>query len=255
MITATIVLYKNDAQSLKKTVDCFLEINEEKKLFLVDNSPTDKLKDFFIHPDIEYFFIGRNIGFGNGHNHIIHRIKDNSKYHLVLNPDVIFSPKVISNLMNVLDKDKAIMVAPAIIFPNGDHQYSCRRFPTFFELMARRVSFLKGVFKKRIAKGMYLDKNLEEPFYAEYLSGCFQLYKTKCFIDVGGFDKRYFMYLEDVDICRKINRANKHSLYYPKEKIIHTFEQGSSKKAKLFFYHLISIFRYFYKWNVQKTPN
>ena len=60
MITASIVLYNNDFEILKKTVNSFLKTPLEKKLFLIDNSPKNRLEKYFKHPEIEYLFVGTN---------------------------------------------------------------------------------------------------------------------------------------------------------------------------------------------------
>ena len=252
-LTATIVLYKNDIDILRKTIDSFLNIPLAKKLYLVDNSPTNRLEALLIDSQIEYIFLNENIGFGSAHNKIIKYIDNRSKYHLVLNPDVVFESTVVLNLIKTLKEFKqAAMIAPRVLFPNKEHQFSCRRFPSFSELMFRRIGFLKFLFKKKIQKGEYCDKDMTKPFYAEYISGCFQLYHTEDFVAVKGFDERYFMYMEDVDICRKLLEKNRKCLYYPHEVIIHNFEKGSSKNIRLFYYHIKSIFQYFYKWGIAK---
>jgi len=105
-LSATIVLYKEGSIELSKAINSFLKTDITKKLFLIDNSPTDKLRNKFTHPDIEYIFIGKNIGFGAGHNIVIDKIKNYSKYHLILNPDVWFSPSVIPNLLVVMKNEK-----------------------------------------------------------------------------------------------------------------------------------------------------
>ncbi len=252
-LTASIVLYKNDIEVLKKTINSFLKTPIVKKLYLIDNSPTRFFKDKFRSDEIEYIFLNKNVGFGSGHNQVIEKIKSKSNHHLILNPDVVFSTNVIPNLITVLkNEDSAVMVAPKVVYPNGNHQYSCRKFPSLFELMVRRLPLFNSVFKSIIERGEYRDKDLSKPFYAEYISGCFQLYKTQMFVEINGFDERYFMYMEDVDICRKIFSKKKKSLYYPENFIIHSFEKGSSKKIKLFYYHIKSIIQYFYKWEFAK---
>ncbi|MFT4802006.1 MAG: GT2 family glycosyltransferase [Flavobacteriaceae bacterium] len=248
-LSASIVLFKEDPIELKKTIDCFLATPLAKKLFLIDNSPTDILKKLTHHPDIEYSFIGNNIGFGAAHNTVIEKIKSLSTYHLILNPDVSFQPNIITNLIHQLEKDSRItMIAPKVLFPNGKHQYSCRRYPTISELLARRFSFYKAFRSPIIFKGEYRDKDLNTSFFADYLTGCFHLYKTNDFIDLKGFDERYFLYMEDVDICKKIDTQGKKKLYYPKEEITHVLKQGSLKNIKLFFRHTLSAFKYFKKW-------
>jgi len=249
LLTGTIVLYKESKVDLSKTIDSFLSTPISKKLFLIDNSPTDVLKNEFKHLDVEYIFIGENIGFGAGHNRIIDRIKNLSTYHVILNPDVSFEPSVIPNLIKNIEKDKKLaLISPKVLFPNGDHQFTSRRYPSFFELIIRNISFLKYIFPSIIKKGEYRDKDLSQPFYPEFLHGCFQLYKTACFIQLNGFDERYFLYMEDLDICKKIDVLGKKKMYYPNEEIVHILKKDSSKNLKLFLIHLRSSIKYFKKW-------
>lgn len=248
-ITASIVLYNEDLEELTNTINCFLSISLSKKLFLIDNTPEKRFKNTFNLKDVEYIGVGKNIGFGAGHNIIIDKIKVNSEFHLILNPDVIFKPNVITNLIAALKKhDKVAMIAPKVLFPNGQHQFSCRRYPSIKELFARRFPFLNPFFETTIYKGQYRDKDLNTAFIAEYLTGCFHLYKTNDFVKLQGFDERYFLYMEDVDICKKIDAIGKVKIYYPQEEIFHVLKQGSSKSMKLFFRHTSSAIKYFLKW-------
>ncbi|OAD46824.1 glycosyltransferase [Polaribacter atrinae] len=248
-ITASIVLYNENLEELTKTVDCFLSIPLKKKLYLIDNTPQMCFKGIFNQKDIEYIAVGKNIGFGSAHNKILDILKQTSKFHLILNPDVSFKLGVISNLIKELERNKEIaMIAPKVLFPNGKHQYSCRRYPSISELIARRFAVLKPMFKAVILKGEYRERDLKEPFFAEYITGCFQLYRAEYFVKLNGFDERYFLYMEDVDICKKIDSLGKKKLYFPQEEIVHVLKQGSSKSAKLFLRHTSSAIKYFFKW-------
>ncbi len=252
-LSATIVLYKEGSIELSKAINSFLKTDISKKLFLIDNSPNNKLRNKFTHPDVEYIFIGKNIGFGAGHNIVIDKIKNYSKYHLVLNPDVWFSPSVIPNLLVVIENERnAAMIAPRVLFPDGSHQNSCRRYPSVFELLIRRSGVFRKMFQLMIKRGEYKDKDLTKPFYPEYLHGCFQLFKTNDFVTIKGFDERYFLYMEDADICRKIDELGKKKLYFPQEKIVHVLKKGSSKQLRLLIIHISSIIKYFFKWRFKK---
>ena len=249
-ISASIVLYKEDIIELKKAVVSFLKTDLSKKLYLIDNTPNKQFKNVFNQKEIEYIAVGKNIGFGAAHNLVLEKIKNFSNFHLVLNPDVTFSEKTIPNLIEQLEANEKIsMIAPKVLFPNGKHQFSCRRYPTILELFARRIPVFKSFFKKTIDNGIYKDKNLENPFFAEYITGCFQLYKTIDLIALKGFDERYFLYMEDVDICKKIDTLDKLKLFYPNEEIKHVLKKGSEKSIKLFFRHTFSVIKYFRKWN------
>ena len=248
-ISVSIVLYNENLEELTKTINCFLSIPLKKKLYLIDNTPQKYFNDVFNQNEIEYVAIGKNIGFGSGHNRILDKINETSKFHLILNPDVLFNLGVISNLIKELENNKDVaMIAPKVLFPKGKHQYSCRRYPSVSELIARRFTLLKPMFRAVIFKGEYRERDLEIPFFAEYITGCFQLYRTEDFIALNGFDERYFLYMEDVDICKKIDLLEKKKLYFPQEEIIHVLKQGSSKSLELFLRHTSSAFKYFHKW-------
>lgn len=249
-ITASIVLYRENIEDLKKTIASFLSTPLSKKLYLVDNTPNKQFKTVFTNTnEIEYIAVGKNIGFGSGHNKVLDKIKNTSAYHLILNPDVTFSPETISNLIEALKNDEMLaMIAPRVLFPDGRHQYSCRKYPSAKELLARKFSLFNTFFKETVYKGEYRDKDLTKPFYAEYLTGCFHLYKTADLIALNGFDERYFLYMEDVDICKKIDEIGKKKLYYPQEKIYHILKKGSSKSFSLFLRHFFSALKYFLKW-------
>ncbi|TMM30109.1 glycosyltransferase family 2 protein [Polaribacter aestuariivivens] len=248
-ISASIVLYKEDLEELTNTISCFLNTPLKKKLFLIDNNEDKQFENTFNQEDVEYIAIGKNIGFGAGHNIILDRIKNLSKHHLILNPDVSFEPRVLPNLITKLERHEIVtMIAPKVLFSDGKHQFSCRRYPKVPELIARRFQFLEPFFKSFVKKGKYNDKELDASFFADYITGCFHLYKTEDFLKLKGFDERYFLYMEDVDICKKIEKIDKQKLYYPKEEITHVLKQGSSKNLKLFLRHTSSAIKYFLKW-------
>jgi GT2 family glycosyltransferase len=243
MITAAIVLYKENEEILKKTVISFLNTPIEKKLFLIDNSPTNKLGHLFQHKDIEYVFMGSNIGFANAHNFVIENL--NSTYHLILNPDIEFTALVIPKLIEEIEMHKRVsFISPKVLYPNNEIQYVCRKHPTFLDLLNRKLK----VSKSKIFENEYRNQDLEKPFYPDFIHGCFMLFKTQEFKKLGGFDHRFFLYLEDADICRTIYETGNKILFYPKVVIIHHLQKGSSKSIKLFFRHLSSAFKYFLKW-------
>lgn len=243
-ISASIVLYNENIQVLEEAIRSFLKTPVSKKLYLIDNSPKRIIKDQFKEEEIEYLFVEKNIGFGAAHNLVINKIKSTSQFHLILNPDVSFKPNVIINLSKELENNPQVsLITPSVMYPNGDTQVICRKTPSFKEMLGRRL----GVFKNYVVSKQY--QNVSEPFFPDFIHGCFMLFKTQDFISLKGFDERYFLYMEDADICRKIKQSGKELLYYPKEQITHIHGKGSSKKGKLLYYHIVSAIKYFKKWN------
>ena len=243
MITASIVLFNNDFEILKKTVNSFLNISVKKKLYLIDNSNSNKLEAFFKSSEIEYLFVGKNIGFGAAHNLVLNKLCSN--FHLILNPDVVFSVGVISSLITALNENPTVaFVTPKVRYPSVKPQYICRKHPTLFDLLNRKLKISNDQFLNR----EYRDRDLQKPFYPDFIHGCFMLFKTTDLKNLKGFDERFFLYLEDADICRRIDEIGKKKLYYPKVEIIHHHQQGSSKSIKLFIIHASSAIKYFLKW-------
>lgn len=91
------------------------------------------------------------------------------------------------------------------------------------------------------------DMDYEKPFPVPFAQGSFLVIRTELFRELEGFDERYFMYMEDADLCKRVNNVS--SLWYcPDTAVIHKWERGSHKDKKLLKIHILSMFRYFRKW-------
>ena len=244
-ITASIVVYKENFKVLEKAIDSFLGSPLSKKLYVIDNSPSNEFKNKIQNDSVEYIYSNKNLGFGKGHNSILHKLTSKNKYHLILNPDVSFHPEILEKLVLKMESNEPLsMIAPRVLNTNNELLYTARRYPSLFELIFR---FL-GIFKKFTTTGEYKNQNHKQSFSPDFVQGSFMLFKTEDLLRLKGFDERYFMYMEDVDICRKIDLSGKRKLYFPATEIIHTHRKGSSKEFRLFFIHISSIIKYFIKW-------
>ena len=244
-ITASIVVYKENFKVLEKAIDSFLGSPLSKKLYIIDNSPSNEFKNKIQNDSVEYIYSNKNLGFGKGHNSILHKLSSENKFHLILNPDVSFHPEILEKLVLKMESNESIsMIAPRVLNTNNELLYTARRYPSLFELIFR---FL-GIFKKFTTTGEYKNQNHKQSFSPDFVQGSFMLFKTEDLLRLEGFDERYFMYMEDVDICRKIDLSGKRKLYFPATEIIHTHRKGSSKEFRLFFIHISSIIKYFIKW-------
>ena len=244
-ITASIVIYKENLKVLENAIDSFLASPLSKKLYIIDNSPSNEFKNKIQNDSVEYIYSNKNIGFGKGHNSILHKLTSENKYHLILNPDVRFHPEILEKLVLKMESNESFsMIAPRVLNSNNELLYTARRYPSLFELIFR---FL-GIFKKFTIRGEYKNQNHKQSFSPDFVQGSFMLFKTEDLLRLEGFDERYFMYMEDVDICRKIDLSGKRKLYFPATEIIHTHRKGSSKEFRLFFIHISSIIKYFIKW-------
>jgi len=244
-ITASIVVYKENLKVLENAIDSFLASPLSKKLYIIDNSPSNEFKNKIQNDSVEYIYSNKNVGFGKGHNSILHKLTSENKYHLILNPDVRFHPEILEKLVLKMESNESFsMIAPRVLNSNNELLHTARRYPSLFELIFR---FL-GIFKKFTIRGEYKNQNHKQSFSPDFVQGSFMLFKTEDLLRLEGFDERYFMYMEDVDICRKIDLSGKRKLYFPATEIIHTHRKGSSKEFRLFFIHISSIIKYFIKW-------
>ena len=252
-LNVSIVLYQNSLVQLKRAIKSVLSTKLDVKLYLIDNSPADSLKILSeLNPRIIYIFNNANLGFGKAHNIAIKEtLKEGILFHLIMNPDVYFDKGVLEELYSFMKENKDIgLVMPKVLYPDGKIQYLCKLLPTPFDLFGRR--FLnKGPLKKYIEKRNEIyelrftgyNKIMEVP----YLSGCFMFIRTEVLKKVGLFDERFFMYLEDTDLSRRIHRVAK-TIYYPYVHIYHEHQKGSYKNLKLLKIHIESAIKYFNKW-------
>jgi len=248
MITASIVLYKTNLNQLKTAVSSYSPA-EGRILYLVDNSPAETcLSEELKSPYITYIFNGKNVGYGAGHNVAIKKaIELGSDYHVVLNPDLRFNPDVIDGLKAYADCHKEIgHLMPKILNPQGEVQYLCKLIPTPADLIFKR--FFPGKIQEKIAYKFQLKfTDYNHLMDVPYLSGCFMFFRTEALKAVGGFDERFFMYPEDIDITRRIHRLYR-TVYYPEVFIYHEHAAESYHSKKMLKIHISNMCKYFNKW-------
>jgi len=240
LVTASIVVYKTNVfeleKVLKSTISSIVNI-----IYLVDNSPLNESLDSFrnFSPKICYISNPINTGFGAGHNLAIQRaLEINSDYHIVINPDIYFECGVIEKLTLFMNSYEDVgLVMPKVLYPNGELQYLCKLLPTPFDLLGRRFLPCKKYIRYRNERYelrfLGYDKEMEVPS----LSGCFMFIRVSVLKQIGGFDERFFMYAEDLDLCRRIGQVSK-TMYYPGVCVFHGYAKGSYKNKKLLKYHI-----------------
>jgi len=250
-LTCSIVLYKTDRSELLNAISCVLNANLKVKIFLIDNSPTNKLASVLDNDErVEYIFNNKNLGYGAAHNVAIRLSKDLSKYHLILNADVEFDPAILNKAFLLLEHNKSVsLVSPKVVSPDGKHLPFCRLLPTPFDLFARRFlpAFMKDFLVKKLNNYLMLFSGYDEPMNIPNLPGCFMFVRTEMLNRLGGFDEKFFMYVEDVDLTRRIYQNSK-CIYYPDIQITHGLARGSAKLSILMMYHIKSAIYYFNKW-------
>lgn len=249
MLTASIVVYKNGENELIKAIQSLI-CDSIYTIYIVDNSPTDNLRELVvaISSKIEYIFGHGNVGYGSAHNIAIRKaISNGSKYHIVMNPDVCFSQGVIESLTLYMDSHADVgQIMPKVIYPNGDLQYLCKLLPTPRDILFRRF-FPKGFHEKWSNRFHLKFSNYDIPMNVPCLSGCFMFLRIEILEKVGIFDERFFLYFEDNDLCRRIHGECK-TMMYPYLEIVHTYGSSHRHNIKIFAISVINAIKYFNKW-------
>ena len=248
MITASIVLYNTPEHQINDVLGSVFNSHCIDKLYIIDNSPNDWWRCLEKKSDIIRYVHNENTGYGASHNLAIRKaIEEGSTYHVVLNPDLKFDSNVLSTLKDFMDSNPNVgHVMPKIVNAEGELQYLCKLVPSPFDLIFKR--FLPKSFTKKSANKFQLkftdyDKEMDVP----YLSGCFMFFRTEAVKEVRGFDERFFMYPEDIDITRRIHR-NWRTVYYPKVFVYHLHAAESYHSKKMLKIHIQNMIKYFNKW-------
>ncbi|WP_373730661.1 glycosyltransferase family 2 protein [Bacteroides heparinolyticus] len=252
VITASLVLYKSNSDTIRDVIRSFFSDRIlNKKLLLIDNSPTDELR--FLQEerpeDIIYIFNNKNVGFGTAHN-IGEREAQrfNPDFHLILNPDVVFGPEVIPSMVKYMEQHRDIgLMVPQVYYPDGKRQHLCKLLPRPWDVFLRRFFPVKPCITRtneRYELRFWSYETIED---IPSLSGCFMLVRTDIYNQVGGFDERFFMYAEDLDLCRRIGQISR-TVFFPSASITHAYARASYHDARLLKHHMTSLFLYFTKW-------
>ena len=243
-IFASIVIYKHSYNDLKETLDSLCACEVIEKVILIDNDESDWASQLN-HPKVIYEKSAGNFGFGYGHNLAIQKYAKESDYFLICNPDIQFTQSEFQKLVDFAETRTEGLFLPKIVYPSGENQFSARLLPSPLNLFARRFS--SKLAEKLDQNYLLKDLDLSKSYFVPYLSGCFMLFKSKCLLELDGFDERFFMYMEDVDLSRRC--ASKFgNVYYPLAKVTHLHERASHKNINLLKAHLKSAFQYFNKW-------
>ena len=248
-LSASIVVYKNSPQMLSTVVNSFLNSTFESTLFIIDNSPTDALKAVINDPRVVYRFNNRNIGFGAGHNTALREILGQSRFHIILNPDVYFEDNVLPTLYSFMEQHPDVgQLMPKVLYPDGRLQPLCKLLPTPRTLIQRRfLNFSKSSLEKENYRYELRWSGYDKIMNVPFLSGCFMFLRTEALRKVGLFDEQFFLYTEDVDLSRRIHKYYR-TVYYPKVTIYHHFQRGSYRNLWLTWCNINSAVRYFNKW-------
>lgn len=245
---SVIVVTYNSLPSLRDCLEALSERTGEIdwELIVVDNHSVDgsvkAVTDQF--PSARVIEQPRNFGFAvacnEGANHA------SGEHLLFLNPDVQLDPGAIETLRQALKStEKAGAVSARLRFPDGSFQPTCRRWPTAGNLLFSRGSFLSRLLRR---ESRYTLPDFDSVTDVPACAGTAMMIDHGLFDRIGQFDRRYFMYMEDTDLCFRLGQSGYRNLFVPSAGGAHDWGEGSNTgRLRRSWYHHVSVWRYFLK--------
>ncbi|MDD3285004.1 MAG: glycosyltransferase family 2 protein [Patescibacteria group bacterium] len=235
----------------------------ESEIIVVDNNSHDKISEVIDKnfPNVK-LITGKNIGYGGGNNFGIKSAL--GEYVLILNPDIRIKKDVILKLYEFIKNREDIgLVAPRLINADGSIQDTCFAFPDWKYPIYRRTKLAKTKSGKQWLENFLMKKSdRNSTMQVDWIMGACFMMKKSTMENIGYFDENIFMYLEDMDLCRRLWEKNKAVYYMGKIFAIHLHQQASHGKNiiksllnnKLSRIHLNSWIYYMKKYRNKKLP-
>lgn len=240
------IVTHNNQNVIYDTISSILKFtdNIDFKLYVVDNASTDNtiqiLENF--KDDIILIKNDVNYGFSVSHNKVIDII--NSDYHFVINPDIFIDSYVVDEMCTFFYNNEDIVLAmPKILNFDSTVQYLPKKVPKIKYLLSGFFPFLSKI------RDEYTMKNFDfsDITDIDFCSGCFMVCKTKTLKSVEGFDTRYFMYFEDIDLTLTLKQLGR-VVINPHSYVYHLWNRDSHKNLKYLFIQILSMLKFFNKW-------
>ena len=171
-------------------------------------------------------------GFGANHNTAFRRCV--TPLFCVANPDIRLSGNPFPILAAALERSRVAVAGPLVLDPQGRAEDSARKFPTAGRLLHKLFTPPKGP-DYRVS---------DSPIEVDWLAGMFMAFRAEAFRAVKGFDERFYLYYEDVDICARLSRRGYSVVYAPEARITHDARRASRRDMRLMRIHLASALRY-----------
>jgi GT2 family glycosyltransferase len=172
-------------------------------------------------------------GFGANHNAAFAHAS--GEFFCVLNPDIRLQRDPFPALIEAAKDPRIGVVAPLVLSPEDAVEDNARKFPTPLSILKKLFGF-GAVPEYQIGPGR---------FFPDWVAGMFMVFRREVYNHVGGFDERFFLYYEDVDLCARLRLANYQVALEPTVHVVHHARRDSHIKPRHFFWHVRSMLNFF----------
>lgn len=232
-------------------------ITDKLEILVIDNHSDDDSIGIIRNrlsalPHVRILETADNIGYGKGNE--IGMRQAHTPYVLIINPDNELLPDALETMMQVMEKDPTIgIVAPKLLHEDGTVRDSARSFPRLSDTIIKRT-FLATIFSDRM--DYYLQRNFDANTArdVDWVVGACMLIRRTLLEKIGSFDPRFFLFFEDMDLCRRCWNAGFRVRYVPEavagDRKRRLSEGGAlsvllKKTGRI---HAMSAVKYFWKW-------
>jgi GT2 family glycosyltransferase len=219
------------------------------KFIVVNHSPEDSLEALQAPFPIQVIN-QENAGYGAGLNRGLVEIPSENAVALFCNPDVaLITPEAVADALTYMVVNPRVgCLIPLSVDQDGKSLHPCRTFYSLKSLLASRIQFFKRILPKFYREHFYMDTKGMDPVEVDWGCGAAMLYRVSSFGRRPAFDERFFLYMEDVDLCARLWGAGLSVVYYPQLVFRHYVQRHSHTNWRFLGYHLASLIRFVWKY-------
>lgn len=220
----------------------------------VDNCSNDGSVEWLCenYPQVKIIQNVEPLGFGENNNKGV--MASTGDFVGIVNPDIIFTDESLCKIENMIQTQMGggkFIMAPKLLNPDKTIQYSVRKFVTLGMMLRRWISWENDNSENNMIRD-YLCKDIDQTKMQEvdWAMGAALFMSRETYAHLGGFDQRYFLYMEDEDMCLRAWKQNIPVIYYPDVELIHNHLRGSIHLSRKTIMHLQSLIKYFWRHGV-----
>ena len=239
--------------------DCLKSIqntcqNLDYEVLVWDNVSTDDTVKIIQteFPKVQLFESQQKLGFAGGNNGLL--AKANSESILFLNPDTVVIDNSVPKMLEYLkNNSSAVALGPQLLYSDSTFQLSYAKFPNLASEFFTKI-YQRSANQKRSVLLKFLERNSAETKEVDWISGACFMTRKKVLQDTGQFDKNFFLYFEDADLCYRMKSKGK-IIYFPESQVVHVVGSSTKSQNLQTEYHYRKSQLYYYKLHNSQISN
>lgn len=213
--------------------DCLRSLplgDPETEIIVIDSASADGSADMVRRefPQVTLCVSAENLGYSRGNNLGLRQAR--GRYRLVLNPDTEIAGDALAQMCAYMEAHPQVgALGPQMVYADGTPQSTRRRFPNLITA-AFESTWTQALAPRSLLERYYArDLPAEETVEVDWVVGAALLLRAEAYEQVGGFDESFFMYSEELDLCRRLKAAGWSVVHLPAARLIHHEARSSAQ--------------------------